>query len=68
MANQYSGTCRDCGAFVPAGGGNFHRVAGKFEVRCRSCINECNKARLANPALTYNEWRTEAQLGNNPNH
>ena len=52
--NRYPGKCRDCGGHVPPGGGNFHLVArGRFEIRCRACINDCNASRVG----TYEEWR-----------
>ena len=57
--NRFPGICRDCGAQVPPKGGNFHLVrAGKFEVRCRACIDECNAARKT-VLIPYKVWHEQ---------
>jgi ferredoxin-like protein FixX len=63
VANRFPGPCRDCGAHVPAGRGNFHRTDGRFEVRCRICIDECSAARIVSPAITYEQWRSAKAKG-----
>jgi hypothetical protein len=54
---RFPGTCRDCGAHVALGEGNFHRANGRFDVRCRACINEFKAVQSANPQASYRDWK-----------
>lgn len=38
MRNKYPGSCGDCGKSVASKDGYFERRAGRFVVRCMSCV------------------------------
>lgn len=42
MRNKYAGECLRCHCTVAAGSGFFQRVAGRWRVRCRSCVGKGN--------------------------